>query len=92
MKLSGFPLFRSPDECLEFFRATLDSSSSSLLFASKRLQKFQTAIKLSVVNCHDECLEALAFLVLIIVLCFGKASKVSDCYETIRPHFRKSSS
>ena len=35
-------------------------------------------MKLSVVNCHDECLEALAFLVLIIVLCFGKASKVSD--------------
>ena len=57
MKLSGLLLFRSPDECLEFSRATFDSSSSSLLFASERLQKFQTTMKLSVVNCHDECLE-----------------------------------
>ena len=88
MKLSGLFLFRSPDKCLEFSRATFDSSSSSLLFASERLQKFQTALKLSVVNCHDECLEASGVLVLIIIILrFGKASKVSDSYETIRLPF-----
>ena len=88
MKLSGLFLFRSPDKCLEFSRATFDSSSSSLLFASERLQKFQTVMKLSVVNCHDECFEASGVLVLIIIILrFGKASKVSDSYETIRLPF-----